>query len=438
MAMTKHEQILQYINSLPVGEKISVRQIAKEMGVSEGTAYRAIKDAENKGYVSTIERVGTIRIEKKRKENIEKLTYAEVVNIVDGQVLGGREGLHKTLNRFVIGAMQLEAMMRYTGAGDLLIVGNRTKAHERALEAGAAVLITGGFDTEDHVKKLADELQLPIISTSYDTFTVATMINRAIYDQLIKKEIVLVEDILIPLEKTAYLYTTDPIERWYELNRETRHSRFPVVDQQLKVQGVVTTKDVLDFDRKLPIEKAMTKHPITVKGKTSVASASHIMVWEGIELLPVVDEHNRLQGIISRQDVLKALQMIQRQPQVGETIDDIITSQFQEANSDGKEEMFRCTITPQMTNHLGTLSYGVFTTIVTEAATRALRAYKRGDLVIENITIYFIKPVQIESTIDVKAKLLEIGRKFGKVDVEVYNEGVVVGKALMMCQLIDR
>jgi predicted transcriptional regulator len=436
--MTKHEQILQYINSLPVGEKISVRQIAKEMGVSEGTAYRAIKDAENKGYVSTIERVGTIRIEKKRKENIEKLTYAEVVNIVDGQVLGGREGLHKTLNRFVIGAMQLEAMMRYTGAGDLLIVGNRTKAHERALEAGAAVLITGGFDTEDHVKKLADELQLPIISTSYDTFTVATMINRAIYDQLIKKEIVLVEDILIPLEKTAYLYTTDPIERWYELNRETRHSRFPVVDQQLKVQGVVTAKDVLDFDRKLPIEKAMTKHPITVKGKTSVASASHIMVWEGIELLPVVDEHNRLQGIISRQDVLKALQMIQRQPQVGETIDDIITSQFQEANSDGKEEMFRCTITPQMTNHLGTLSYGVFTTIVTEAATRALRAYKRGDLVIENITIYFIKPVQIESTIDVKAKLLEIGRKFGKVDVEVYNEGVVVGKALMMCQLIDR
>jgi predicted transcriptional regulator len=435
---TKHEQILQYINSLPVGERISVRQIAKEMGVSEGTAYRAIKDAENKGYVSTIERVGTIRIEKKKKENIEKLTYAEVVNIVDGQVLGGREGLHKTLNRFVIGAMKLEAMMRYTGAGDLLIVGNRTKAHERALKAGAAVLITGGFDTEDHVKKLADELQLPIISTSYDTFTVATMINRAIYDQLIKKEIVLVEDILIPLEKTAYLYTTDPVERWYELNRETRHSRFPVVDQQLKVQGVVTAKDVLDFDRQLPIEKAMTKQPITVKGKTSVASASHIMVWEGIELLPVVDEHNRLQGIISRQDVLKALQMIQRQPQVGETIDDIITSQFREADNNGKEDMFRCTITPQMTNYLGTLSYGVFTTIVTEAATRALRSYKRGDLVIENITIYFIKPVQIDSTIDVKAKLLEIGRKFGKVDVEVYNEGVVVGKALMMCQLIDR
>lgn len=65
---TKHEQILQYINELPVGEKISVRQIAKALNVSEGTAYRAIKDAEIKGYVSTIERVGTIRIEQKKKK----------------------------------------------------------------------------------------------------------------------------------------------------------------------------------------------------------------------------------------------------------------------------------------------------------------------------------------------------------------------------------
>lgn len=123
---------------------------------------------------------------------------------MDGQVLGGKAGLHKTLNKFVIGAMKLEAMMRYTGPNNLLIVGNRDQAHELALKAGAAVLVTGGFDTEDTVKKLADKLEMPIISTSYDTFTVATMINRAIYDQLIKKEIILVEDILTTLEDTFF------------------------------------------------------------------------------------------------------------------------------------------------------------------------------------------------------------------------------------------
>ena len=64
---TKHEQIIQYIETLPVGEKLSVRTIAKNLNMSEGTAYRAIKDAENIGLVSTIERVGTIRIERKSK-----------------------------------------------------------------------------------------------------------------------------------------------------------------------------------------------------------------------------------------------------------------------------------------------------------------------------------------------------------------------------------
>ncbi|WLR53288.1 CBS domain-containing protein [Bacillus tianshenii] len=434
---TKHEQILQHIENLDVGNKISVRQIAKELQVSEGTAYRAIKDAENKGLVSTIERVGTIRIEQKKKENFEKLTYAEVVNIVDGQVLGGREGLHKTLNKFVIGAMKLEAMMRYTGAGNLLIVGNRTKAHEKALQAGAAVLITGGFDTDEHVKLLADEYKLPIISTSYDTFTVATMINRAIYDQLIKKEIIFVEDILTPLDRTFYIHVNDNVGKWFELNDETKHSRYPVVDNQLKVTGMVTAKDVIGVDRHLPIEKVMTKNPMVVNGKTSVANSAHMMVWEGIEVLPVIDDNYKLLGIISRQDVLKALQMIQRQPQVGETIDDLVTNQFISVPEAGAN-VYRCEVTPQMTNHLGTVSYGVFTTLVTEAGSRMMRSYKKGDLVVENITVYFIKPVQLESVLEIVPKVLEMGRKFGKVDVEVYNEGKLVGKALLMAQLIDR
>lgn len=436
---TKHELILKHIDSLPVGEKISVRQIAKALGVSEGTAYRAIKEAENQGYVSSIERVGTIRIERKKKENIEKLTFAEVVNIVDGQVLGGREGLHKTLNKFVIGAMKLEAMMRYTGPGNLLIVGNRTQAHELALKAGAAVLVTGGFDTDDSVKKLADSLQMPVISTSYDTFTVATMINRAIYDQLIKKEILLVEDILTPVHDTVYLMQGDTVSTWLVKNRQTGHSRFPVVDEQMKIQGMVTSKDIMGQEEQTSMERVMTKAPMTVGLKTSVASSAHMMVWEGIEMLPVVNDSQVLQGIISRQDVLKALQMSQRQPQVGETIDDTITSQLVMSGTRNKgDEVYQYGVTPQMTNYLGTISSGVFTTLVTDAANRALRSYKRGDLVVENMTIYFIKPVQIESMLEIRPRVLEVGRKFGKVDVEVFNEGKLVGKSMLTCQLLDR
>lgn len=434
---TKHEQIIRHIDGLPVGEKISVRQIAKALNVSEGTAYRAIKDAENRGYVSTIERVGTIRIERKKKENIEKLTFAEVVNIIDGQVLGGKAGLHKTLNKFVIGAMKLDAMMRYTGPGNLLIVGNRTKAHEYALKAGAAVLITGGFDAEDHVKQLADELELPILSTSYDSFTVATMINRAIYDQLIKKEIVLVEDIFIPLEKTISMLTTEKVADWYALKEKTDHSRFPIIDANGKVQGMVTGKDVIGKDPNLGIEKVMTKNPITTSKKMSVASVAHMMIWEAIEVLPVVDNHQKLVGIISRQDVLKALQMIQRQPQVGETLDDTVSKQLF-SSKEGGEPAFQFEVTPQMTSQLGTISYGVFTSIVAESANRFFRMKKKGELTVESMTIYFLKPVQMDSMIEIVPKILEAGRKYGKLDVEAYNNGEIVGKALMMCRLIDK
>ncbi|MCE7793355.1 CBS domain-containing protein [Salipaludibacillus sp. CUR1] len=435
--MTKHEQILQHIRSLEIGNKISVRHIAKVLNVSEGTAYRAIKDAENQGLVSTIERVGTIRIEKKQKDNIERLTYAEVINIVDGSVLGGRNGLYKTLNKFVIGAMKAEAMMRYVEAGNLLIVGNREQVHKLALEEGSAVLITGGFDTSEEVKQLADKLELPVISTSYDTFTVATMINRAIYDQLIKKEIISVEDILIPVEKTDFLTTSNTVEKWHELNNKTGHNRYPIVDEELKLHGIVTAKDVMGVSPFMEIEKVMTKQPITVTNQTSVASAAHMMVWEGIELLPVINQSKKLIGIISRQDVLKALQMIQRQPHVGDTIEDLVTRHFEDVST-ANEYTFQLEVTPQMTNHLGTISYGVMTTIVTEAGSRVLRKHKKGDLVVENITLFFIKPVQIDTLMQVKPKVLEVGRKFGKVDVELYHQDQIVGKAMLMAQLIDR
>jgi len=419
-----------------VGDKISVRQIAKEMQVSEGTAYRAIKEAENRRLVSSIERVGTIRIEKKKKENIERLTFAEIVNIIDGQVLGGKSGLHKTLTKFVIGAMQLEDMMRYTDAGSLLIVGNRIKAHENALRAGAAVLITGGFDTTEDNKQLADSLDLPIISTSYDTFTVATMINRAIYDQLIKKDILFIEDIYVPMTDTAVLKNDETIHHFQKLNERTTHGAFPVVTANNKLVGMITVKDVIGREETELIEKVMTKNPIAGSMKMSVASAGHRMIWEGIDLLPIVNDDTILQGVISRQDVLKALQLAQRQPQHGETIDDLVKNEMKVL---GDEELIvEFKVTPQMTNQYGAISYGAFTTLLAEVGSFALKRRKRGDAVAENMTIYFIKPVQMESTLTVKPRILDMSRKFVKMDFEVFNQQMLVGKAMMMFQLLER
>ncbi|MDP5274404.1 DRTGG domain-containing protein [Chengkuizengella axinellae] len=435
---TKHEQILEHIESLEIGTKISVRQIAKDLEVSEGTAYRAIKDAEIQGLVSTKERIGTIRIEKKNRMNIDQLTFADVVKIVDGSVLGGAQGLDKPLNKFVIGAMKLEAMMRYVDPDSLLIVGNRDEVHKIALEHGAGVLITGGFDARKDVKNIADQKELPLISSSYDSFTVASMINRAIYDRLIKKKIMLVEDMIYVKKSDVFvLKCNHTVKDMQEIAETSGHSRFPIVDEWNRVTGMITSKDMIGADKNQTLDKYMTRNPITVNLQTSITSAAHMMVWEGIELLPVVDHHRKLLGVISRKDVLHALQHLQKQPQMGETFENLIWSGFEQEHGVNGELQFHGEITPQMTSQLGTVSEGVLTTLMTKAAYQAIGEVKKGDYVLDNISTYFVRPLQIDSKIKISPGIIEVSRKFAKVEVQIFHEVDLICKAMLTAQIID-
>lgn len=440
---TKHDLIIAHIESLPVGERISVRGIAKELDVSEGTAYRAIKDAESSGIVSTIQRVGTIRIERKLKKHIEKLTFAEVSKIVEGEVLGGSAGLEKDLNKFVIGAMEEKAMERYITPGSLMIVGNRTNVQKLALKEGAAVLITGGFETTPEIETIADEQALPIISTTYDTFTVATMINRALSDQLIKKDILLVGDIYMPLDKTQYLETTELVKDYKALSELTTHTRFPVVNKNRRVVGIVTAKDVLEKSDQQVIERIMTKDPRIAKKTMSVASVSHQMIWEGLEVMPVVTDDLSLLGIVTRQDIMKAMQLVQRQPQVSDTISDQIAGQIQMVEYDFEgnkleQPEFHFIVTPQMVNELGTISFGVLSEIIASAAKRSLLINQRRNTWIEQVNLHYFRLIQLESEVVLRPKILEFGRRSAKLDIEIFIENSLVGKAIVVCQVMER
>lgn len=433
---TKHEQILEHIQSLPVGTRISVRGIARDLLVSEGTAYRAIKDAETQGWVSAIDRIGTVRIERKQLKQIERLTFDEVANIIDGTVLGGQTGLQKSLSKFVIGAMQLEAIVRYIDPGSLMIVGNREQVQKLSLEHGAAVLITGGFDASPEVRRLANEMELPLISCTYDTFTTATMINRAIYDRMIKKDILFVED-LVQHQDLAVLLKQQTVRDYLRLVEETGHARVPVVDSYQRLVGVVTARDIAEADGSDAVETWMSKQPVTVSLKTTIASAAHRMVWEGIEMLPVVN-NRKLVGVLSRQDVLKALQVMNRQPQMGETLEEVVVRGFEAVDKEDRTVSIVGEVTPQMTSSVGTLSSGAFTTLVQHATSMCLQRQRNVDMVIENVTVYFLKPVSVDSRIEITAQILDFGRRFAKVEIELLEGGECSAKALVTTQIIER
>lgn len=434
MRITKHETILKYIGGLSVGSRVSVRSIASEMGVSQGTAYRAITEAEGLGLVKAIPRVGTVRIEKMEKKNIETLTYGEIVNIVDGTVLGGGKGLDKSLNKFLIGAMTIDAMKDYMSPGDLMIVGNREEAFRLALERQCAVLITGGFGCSDEIRDMSDGIGLPVISSSYDTFTIATMINKAISENLIKKEIILVEDIVNT--DPVYLYADYTIGRCREIMERTGYGKFPVLDEKDRLVGVITTKDLTNsVTDQESVSKVMTEDPVTVTAKASVAYAAHIMVWDSLELIPVV-ENKKLVGIISRGDVLKALQHVNRQPQVSETIEDMVVRNFSCRRVDGNI-CFEGRILPEMYGPAGSASSNTLTLLMSTACTIALRQRNHFNIFQDSFTAFYMKPLQVDCRVSIKVRVLESGRNFAKVDAEMCDEvGDLCAKGILSAKIM--
>ncbi len=66
---------------------------------------------------------------------------------------------------------------------------------------------------------------------------------------------------------------------------------------------------------------------------------------------------------------------------------------------------------------------------LSEVGAFALKRRKRGDAVAENMTIYFIKPVQMESVLTVVPHILDMSRKFVKMDFEVFNDTILSWKS---------
>ena len=416
--MSKHEEVINYILSLSIGTKISVRGVGCKLGLSEGTAYRAIKEAEDLGIVNTVPRVGTVRVEKVNKKNIETLTYAEVISILDATIVGGKEGINRSLNKFIIGAMDVESISKYISPGYLLIVGNREEAQQLALENEAAVLITGGFACSEKIKALANKKGIPVLSSTYDSFTVASMINKAIYESMIKKEIILVEDVMEVNVK--YLKGTDTIATWRKLMFETNHERYPVVDENMKLIGIVTLRDLQGHDDENElIHKVMNKNTISVTPKTTVAYAAHIMGWDGIKICPVLNK-KKLVGVLSIEDVIKAMEFALRQPQVAETIEDLILRNF-ECSREGDDLHFNGQIIPQMLDPFGTASWSSLNMLLSTMGIMALRQNDNINISVDSIMAYFMKPVQMGSDIDIYAQIVDKGRHFSKVEISMYN-----------------
>ncbi|WP_202320755.1 CBS domain-containing ParB/RepB/Spo0J family partition protein [Archaeoglobus neptunius] len=108
---------------------------------------------------------------------------------------------------------------------------------------------------------------------------------------------------------TRNVYTLKPentVEEAIQLVKETGHDSFPVVDDNMRVVGYVSAVDLLGRDGKVRIRDIMSKELYVARDFMDLRDAARVMFRTGHSKLPVVDEDNRLVGIISNADVIRS------------------------------------------------------------------------------------------------------------------------------------
>jgi CBS domain-containing protein len=85
----------------------------------------------------------------------------------------------------------------------------------------------------------------------------------------------------------------------------------PVVDNNTKLIGIVTAVDIFqairqgkDLDSLRAID-IMTRNPVTVKQNTDINEVIDIILQTHIILVPVIDDKQKLIGLVGRPDLLK-------------------------------------------------------------------------------------------------------------------------------------
>lgn len=109
--------------------------------------------------------------------------------------------------------------------------------------------------------------------------------------------------ILDPVKLTENAIVADALS----LMKEFKIGGIPVVNNENKLIGIVTNRD-LRFERntKRPIKEVMTsKNLVIAKEGTDLKKAEQILQHHRIEKLPVVDKNGKLVGLITYRDIIK-------------------------------------------------------------------------------------------------------------------------------------
>ena len=161
--------------------------------------------------------------------------YANIVETLEGDVVVGSQEDYFSEGKVLIAAANPDMMEYYIAPKDLVILGNRYESQLCAIEMEAScIIVCEGAAVSLTIKKLAAERGCTVLTTPYDTYTAARLINQSMPISYFMKT-----DEMIAFQLTDYI---DEIK---DVMASKRHRYFPILDKQGKYQGMISRRNLL-------------------------------------------------------------------------------------------------------------------------------------------------------------------------------------------------
>ncbi len=162
-------------------------------------------------------------------------SYANIIETLEGAMLVGDEEGYFREGKVLIAAANPDMMEYYIEKHDLVILGNRYESQLCAIEMEAGcIIVCEGAGVSMTIKKLAQERGCTVITTPYDTYTVARLINQSMPISYFMKT-----------EKLITFDIEDYIDDIKEVMASKRHRDFPILDKNGKYKGMISRRNLL-------------------------------------------------------------------------------------------------------------------------------------------------------------------------------------------------
>ena len=196
--------------------------------------------------------------------------YKNIAETLDGRVIAGNEHAFFVRGKVVIGDVNPEYMLEHVDMDDLVILGGKKDAQIRAIEANVSCIIIGcGFEVEQDVLNMAQKKDCVIITTPFDTFSIARLINQS----MPIKEFMTKGDKLITFDIDDYV---DEIK---DTMSKIRHRDFPILDENGIYVGMISRRNLMSMQK---------KQVVLVDHNENSQAVNNI---EDAEILEIIDHH---------------------------------------------------------------------------------------------------------------------------------------------------